>query len=152
MKGNGVTRLAAAVCIWAAASSAHAHHSDWIFFDLCTSVTIEGQVERIQWQNPHTWIDLKADDGMAYSAEWTSLTSGGAGPAREVLKAGDRLVIAGSPPRDPAMRRDSARRVVSALTQIRRLSDGWSWERAPGTTPPSALVVSRNARSEGNSP
>jgi len=30
------------------ASSAHAHHSHGMFYDACTSVTIEGRVESIQ--------------------------------------------------------------------------------------------------------
>jgi len=30
-----------------------------MFYDACTSVTIEGRVESIQWKNPHILIDLK---------------------------------------------------------------------------------------------
>jgi hypothetical protein len=90
MKRNVVIYLATAICMCTAASSAHAHHSYGMFYDLCASVTIEGQVESIPWKNPHIWIDLKTDDGTAYSAEWTSLQNvTAAGLAREVLKAGD---------------------------------------------------------------
>jgi hypothetical protein len=159
MKRNVALCLAAASCISMAPSSAHAHHSYGMFFDLCQSVTIEGRVESIQWRNPHVWIDLKGDDATAYSAEWTSLTPGGAGPAIDVLKPGDRLVITGSPVKDPTVKRgpalpsnpdaallrylavlrDPARRVVSSLTQVRRVSDGWSWGRTPGPTPPECV-------------
>jgi hypothetical protein len=156
MKRNVVTCLAVASCLSMAPPSAHAHHSYGMFFDLCQSVTIDGRVESIQWSNPHVWIDLKGDDGTAYGAEWTSLTPNGAGPARDMLKPGDRLVITGSSVKDPTLKRgpalpidpdgallrylavlrDPARKVVSALTQVRRVSDGWSWGRSPGPPPP----------------
>jgi len=129
--------LATAVCICTGAVSVHAHHSYGMFFDLCTRVTIEGHVENVQWKNPHVWIDLKTDEGTAYRVEWTSLQNlAAAGVVAGALKAGDRVVVTGSPPRDPALLPDPAVNVVSALTQIRRGSDGWSWGRAPGPTPP----------------
>jgi hypothetical protein len=146
MKRNAVMYLATVVCICTAAASAHAHHSHGMFYDLCTSVTIEGKVESVQWKNPHTWIDLKTNDGAAYRAEWTSLrgltNSGVAGPAQEALRVGERVVVTGNPMRDPALIRASypafnepAQKMVD-LTQIRRASDSWSWTRAPEPTPP----------------
>jgi hypothetical protein len=69
-------------------------------------------------------------------------------------------VVTGSPVRDPAqirdpalpapiqdpalirylaLIRDPAVKVVSALTQIRRASDSWSWTRTPGPTPPECV-------------
>jgi Family of unknown function (DUF6152) len=143
MKRNAI-HLATAICI-TVASSASAHHSYGLFYDLCTSVTIEGQVESVQWKNPHVWIDLKTDDGTTYGVEWTgpqNLTR--AGLATDALKAGDRVVVTGSPIRDaaqfraayPALARlDPMPQVVSALTQIRRMSDSWNWTRAVGPPP-----------------
>jgi hypothetical protein len=145
-----VIRLAAAVGICAASSTTHAHHSHGLFYDQCTSVTVEGQVESIQWKNPHTLIDLTTTDGTRYRAEWTSLQGlanrGVAGSAQDALTAGERVVVTGNPMRDPAqirasfpgypaVRVDPALKVVD-LTQIRRASDSWSWTRAPEPTPP----------------
>ena len=68
-------------------------------------------------------------------------------------------MITGSPAKDPALKRgpalpsdpdaallrylalihDPARPVVSALTQIRRVSDGWSWGRQPAQSPPECV-------------
>ena len=116
-----------------------AHHSHGMFYDSCTSVTIEGKVESIQWKNPHTLIDLKTNDGAAYRAEWTSLQGltnhGDAGRAQEGLKVGERVVITGNAMRDPASIRASVpaykepaeKMTVVDLVQIRRASNSWSW-------------------------
>jgi hypothetical protein len=126
--------LAAAICLCIPAWSAHAHHSYGTFFDLCTLVTIEGQVDTIDWKDPHIWIDLKTDDGVAYRAEWTSPRNlARDGVTSDRLKSGDRVAIAGSPPKDPALESKAGVKVISALTQIRRASDGWSWTRGRGT-------------------
>ena len=145
MKRNRVLHLATVVCLCAAASSAHAHHSHGMFYDQCTSVTIDGKIEAVQWKNPHTLIDVKTNDGAAFRAEWTSLqglaNGGVAGPAQEALKVGERIVVTGNPMRDAATIRASfpafiepAQKVVD-VTQIRRASDGWSWSRAPESIP-----------------
>jgi hypothetical protein len=146
MKRNVLIHLATVVWVCTAASSAHAHHSHGMFYDPCTSVTIDGKIEVVQWKNPHTLIDLKTNDGAAFRAEWTSLqglaNSGVAGPAHEALRVGDRVVVTGNPMRDAALIRASfpafkepAEKMVD-LAQIRRASDGWSWTRAPELTPP----------------
>ena len=99
--------LATALWLGTASFSAHAHHAYQLFFDMCTSVTIEGRVGNVQWADPHVWIDLETDDGTTYAAEWTgpqNLTR--AGVAADVLKAGDRVVVIGSPPLKPEMRRN----------------------------------------------
>jgi len=122
---------------------AEAHHSYGMFYDLCTSVPIAGQVERVQWKNPHVLIEVRTDAGDAYIAEWTDvlkLTRDGV--SADMLKPGDRIEVTGSPKRpletiDPAYRYlvDPALKVVSALTQLRRIGDGWTWKRDPGPRP-----------------
>jgi hypothetical protein len=149
MKRNVVIQLATAAYICATGSSAQAHHSYGTFYDLCTTVTVEGQVVNVKWQEPHVLMDLKTNDGTAYVAEWTSprtlLTT--AGLAAGTLKAGDHIAVTGSPLRPleqiPAAyrpeKRDPALIVVSALTQIRRASDSWSWTRLRESTPPECV-------------
>jgi hypothetical protein len=148
MKRHALSHLAATLSLTAAASSASAHHSYWLYYDLCQSVTIEGRVEDVQWTDPHVWINLTMDDGTTYHAEWTSLrgltNTSVAGPAKAALTAGARVVVTGSPVRDPALIRanytafkgDPAPRIVSALTQVRRADDGWRWGRRPDSNPP----------------
>ncbi len=148
MRRDIAIRVAAAVCICTAASSAYAHHSHGAFYDGCTSVKVEGTIESIQWKNPHVLIDLKTSDGAAYRAEWESLQGlvnhGVAGAAQEALRVGDRVVVTGNPMRDAAQIRatfpdlklneNPAQKTVD-LTQIRRASDDWSWTRGPEIAP-----------------
>ena len=143
MKRSLLIGLAAGIGLCVAPASAHAHHSYPTFFDLCQSVTITGQVATVQWKNPHVLIELKADDGTRYLAEWTSVE--GVTRVSNVdaltLKAGDRLVVTGSPARSAAQIRvsypalDPALTIVSALVQVRRPSDGWNWARAYALPP-----------------
>src|SRR4051812_33553341 len=134
--------LAAGIGLCIAPASARAHHSYQMFFDLCKTVIITGQVTNVLWKNPHILVELKADTGTGYLAEWTSVE----GVARVSnadalnLKVGDRLIVTGSPARSAAQIRsaypalDPALTIVSALSQVRRPSDGWNWARA--VTPP----------------
>ena len=118
------------------------HHSHPTFYDQCKSVTIEGKVDSVQWKNPHVLIDLTTADGNAYRAEWTSA---GALERRaiEPPKAGDNLVVTGNPMRDvaairarfPDLKLESPQKPVVDVAQIRRASDGLSWNRDPQPTP-----------------
>jgi hypothetical protein len=129
--------IAALALVVAGSLPAGAHHSHPIFYDSCTSLTIEGEVESVQWKNPHVLIDLVANDGKAYRAEWTS-----AGilerTSVEPPKAGDRVVVRGNPMRDaeairarfPSLNLTTPAKPVVDLIQIRRISDGWNWARA----------------------
>jgi len=129
--------IAALALVVAGSLPAGAHHSHPVFYDQCTSLTIEGEVESVQWKNPHVLIDLNANDGKAYRIEWTS-----AGildrTSIQPPKAGDRVVVRGNPMRDvesirarfPSLTLTTPEKPVVDLIQIRRASDGWSWGRA----------------------
>ena len=148
MKRSMAICLATVVGICTAASSAHAHHSHGLFYDICTSVTIDGTIDSIQWKNPHALIDLKTNDGAVFRAEWTSLQGltnrGIAGAAQEALRVGDRIAVTGNPMRDaaairasfPAYKEPAEKMKVIDIAQIRRANDSWSWARTPEPTPP----------------
>jgi Family of unknown function (DUF6152) len=136
-------RFVVAVLAVVVASSvgATAHHSHPVFYDSCTSLTIEGEIESVQWKNPHVLIDLIANDGKPYRAEWMS-----AGildrTSVEPPKVGNRVVITGNPMRDvaairarfPDLKLEPPVKPVVDLVQIRRASDGWSWARTESTS------------------
>jgi hypothetical protein len=65
------TAIPVAAALWArtVALPAEAHHGYGLFFDLCTSVTLEGRVEAVQWKDPHVYIELTLDDGTTHRAE-----------------------------------------------------------------------------------
>jgi hypothetical protein len=129
---------------------AGAHHAYATFFDLCTRVTIEGQVENVEWKSPHVWLHVKTTDGTVHRAEWTgpdSLERYGVKP--DSVKTGDRIVVTGSRFRDPALIRRTVPAfkgefldtTVSALTQVRRPSDGWNWTGGSPPVPPECAGI-----------
>jgi hypothetical protein len=117
---------AAALTATLTLGDAHAHHS-YAAFDRCTPVALEGEIDSIEWVNPHIRIHLRTENVSSYFVEWFSLIQlQQAGLEAEVLKPGDRIRVTGNPMRDPNMK------VLSLLSEIRRPTDGWSWLR---TTP-----------------
>jgi hypothetical protein len=109
---------------------AHAHHS-YAAFDQCKTTVLEGEINSVEWVNPHILIDLRTADVAHYRIEWFSLDQlNRANIASDTLKPGDSVVITGNAIRDPSLR------VMSRLSAIQRPSDGWSWVRSqPRLTP-----------------
>ena len=136
----GITALAIVV---AGSRPAGAHHSHPIFYDSCTTLTIEGAVESVQWKNPHVLLDVTTTDGKAYRADWTSVTALGR-RSIEPPKVGDRVVITGNPMRDvaeirarfPDLKLEPPQKPVLDVRQIRGAGDSWSWTTGPDVVPP----------------
>lgn len=104
---------------------AAAHHG-YAQYDRCTNVTLEGEIASVEWVNPHIVIDLATTDAKRYRVEWFTLAQLGQANIRTgTLKPGDHVLITGKTLRDPSQR------VMSLLSEIRRPSDGWSWEALP---------------------
>jgi ABC-type sugar transport system substrate-binding protein len=129
-----VLALLCATALAAAAAEAHHSHAD---FELAREVTVTGTIEGIQFRNPHVLLIVRTGGSTFYTAEWEGagwlqahpeLVSANAAPVTSAtLKAGDRIVIVGSPSRDDALR------TVVNLKEVRRPSDGWVWScRQPG--------------------
>jgi len=139
--------LATAVGFCMAASASYAHHSHPYFYDQCKSITIEGQVDSVQWKDPHTIIVLKLDDGRAYTIDWLALgqltNNQIIGPAKAALVFGARVAVTGNPIRTTAQIREHFPDFKSDVnpnivdpTLIRRVGDSWSWARRPNANPP----------------
>ena len=106
-------------------SSSTAHHSS-ARFDRCHPVTLTGEIDRVAWQNPHVEFVLRSSDGPAYAIVWLNLQQlkrDGVEP--NALRVGDRVEITG------AKQPEDTTRVITLLTAIRRVSDGWMWSRPP---------------------
>jgi len=117
------TLLVAFVASTLFAAVASAHHSYGAYFEDQT-VSIEGTVQSIHFANPHVTFNLRTADGEIYTAEWQNLIQlrhGNVGPT--TLKAGDRVIVIASPPRDTSSRK------ITLLREIRRPADGWLWRR-----------------------
>jgi len=103
-----------------------AHHSFAAHYFEDQSTSIEGEVAEFAYRSPHAWVYVLVADGRGgtqrVGAEWASpdrLTR--AGITKDTIKAGDHVVITGSPGRNPA---DFA----IHLKAIERPADGWSWQ------------------------
>ena len=129
-----------------------AHHSHPYFYDQCRALTIEGRVDRVQWIDPHTLITLTRGDGAVYIVDWNPVSrlksSGLIGPAQAALVTGTRIAVTGNPIRTlaqiraffPDYPRDEVNPNVVDPTHIRRVDDGWRWERTPVDRMPGSLT------------
>ena len=125
-----VVLLAAAACAFG--GPALAHHSFAATYLETESVTIEGELVQFVFRNPHSFVHVtvKDKDGttVTYNVEWGGTGQlGGTGVTRDTLKAGDSVIITGSPGRNAA---DHRLRMVS----LKRPRDGFAWGGKTGET------------------
>lgn len=52
------------------ASVAHAHHSFPAVFDAARPVAVTGKIVRVEWQNPHIWFYVEAEEPGGKPVEW----------------------------------------------------------------------------------
>lgn len=109
MRSKLITLVASGGVLMAAASSATAHHSFSAEFDLTKPVTLDGEVVKMEWVNPHSWlhIDVKKPDG---SVEHWKVEGGSPavmlrrGWTRDSLPAGTKVKVEGFQAKDGALR------------------------------------------------
>jgi len=121
--------LAAAICIVTAASSASAHHSHPLTYDWCKTLTIEGKVEKVEYNEPHSHIFLRLDNGTLWTVDWAP--SGGLkrngllDPAQKALVFGARIAVTGAP--------------IRTLAEIRQHFPDYNTEPDPNTIDPASM-------------
>ncbi len=125
-----VVSVAAVAVLAGAGARAYAHHSFAATYHEDQSITIEGELVQFLFRNPHSFVhvNVQEKDGTVrrYAVEWGGAGQlGGQGVTRETLKAGDYVVISGSPGRNP---KDHRVRMVT----LHRPKDGFGWGRRPG--------------------
>ena len=123
-----VLSFVACAVLLAGARVVSAHHSFTAAYDNTKRVEVEGVVKEFVWRNPHSFvrIDVTNKDGAVetWNLEWGSSSQLSASKypvTRTSIKFGDRIIAAGEPRRDPAVK---GLRVFS----IKRPVDGWMWE------------------------
>lgn len=104
---------------------AYGHHSFAAYYFEDQSVSIEGDLVEFEYRAPHASLRLTALDAQGqmqtYEVEWANPNRlSRDGITRDTLKAGDRVVITGSPGR-------TASEYKLHVKQIERPLDGWSW-------------------------
>lgn len=123
-------RTLLAVCLVALTTVAgpSAHHSFGNDYFEEQTVSIEGDVIAFEFVSPHAWLHLAVVNGSGnrqkYSVEWSHPARlKQAGFSATSFKPGERLIITGSPGRNPGEHRIH-------LRTIRRPSDGWKWPKS----------------------
>lgn len=118
--GSSISALAL-LCV---AGSASAHHPP--HFDRCKLYTVSGDVERIEWTNPHVKLTLKSADGTTYDLLWRSIQQLSlAGVQKDAVRVGDRLEVTGS------KQSDSSGHVSMLLSELHKGGDGLQWSQPP---------------------
>ena len=85
-----------------------AHHSR-AMFDVTQLISVEGTVAKVEWKNPHMWVELDVPAAGGKTERWgfegagaASMVAAGISP--QILKAGNRVKIIAHPPRDKSQR------------------------------------------------
>jgi hypothetical protein len=120
--------FAAALAWW---SAAEAHHSLAGMYDQSRRVTLDGTIAQFQFVNPHPFlmVDVQHTDGTTQS--WKAELDNRwelqeVGVTATTFKAGDRVVVIGSPGRD--------RTPLVYVWRLERTADGFLYEQV-GTSP-----------------
>jgi hypothetical protein len=97
MKRFGLSIILAAALLTDMSVPAAAHHS-FAMFDQTKSLTVKGQVAKIQWQNPHTYVVLQARDAQGQPAKYLLECAGPNelmrwGWKTDTVKAGDIVTV-----------------------------------------------------------
>ena len=110
---------------------AHAHHSIAGMYDESRRVTVDGLVAQFQFVNPHPFVMVDVKDASGTAQPWkleldNRRELADVGVTAETLKAGDRLVVSGSPAR--------AQPRALYVRRLERPADGFLYEQI-GSSP-----------------
>ena len=102
-----------------------AHHSFAATYFEDKTQTIEGDLVQFQFRNPHSYVHVEAPDESGamqrWAVEWGSgMQLSTQGLQATTLKAGDHVIIVGSPGRNPEDHR-------LRMKSITRPKDGFKW-------------------------
>ena len=98
-------RVAMIVGLIATAGAVVSAHHSFAAFDRKKEVTLTGVVKEVQWNNPHTWIQVMVTDVKGKQTEW-GFECGSpnmmlrTGWKSTTLKSGDKVTIVGNPLKD----------------------------------------------------
>ena len=96
-----------------------AHHAASVAYHVDKTITVEGVVTEVKWENPHTWVYVEAKDASGNLVKWSfegavpnQLYRRGVTPA--VLKPGVRVTIKAHPARDASRNAGEMTEVLGA--------------------------------------
>jgi Family of unknown function (DUF6152) len=109
--------LGSTVIVLVVAAPAVAHHAFGAEFDRDAPIRLQGEIVRLEWVNPHTWIhiDVVQDDGT--SEVW--MVEGGTpnvllrrGLRRDCLTPGTEIIVDGYQAKDHSLTRANGRDIT----------------------------------------
>ena len=86
--------------------SAYAHHSLTAEFDTRKTLVLTGVISRVQWVNPHIYVDLDVTDAGAKAATWhlecvpVAMARKAGVSMKTLMGNGDRVTVDAFPARD----------------------------------------------------
>ncbi len=117
MKMIYATFVAGALAILMYAVPAVAHHAFGAEFDADAPIRLEGDLVRVEWVNPHSWIHLEITAVDGSKEVW--MVEGGTpnvllrrGLRRECLAVGSELIVDGYQAKDHSLTRANGRDVT----------------------------------------
>ena len=107
---------------------ATAHHSNPLYFDMSKAITLEGEVRRVEWINPHVLLFLQSKNEKGEVETWivhgSSLNNAlrQAGSMKERLKPGTPISARVWPPRSPLYMNDAQTVLLTRPDDARKSS------------------------------
>ena len=102
------------VLSFAVVTGANAHHSFAALYDVAKTISLSGEVTKLEFKSPHAYIHFKVTGSGGKSEAWQiETTTPGmlirAGLTPETLRVGDKVSVTGNPTRD-------GRKIIRLLT------------------------------------
>ncbi len=121
----------ALVIALACCAAAEAHHSIAGMYDQGRRVTLDGVIAQFQFVNPHPFVMVDVRDAGGAAQSWKAELDNrwellDIGLTATTFKAGDRVIVSGSPGRD--------RTLLMYVRRLERPADGLLYEQV-GTSP-----------------
>jgi hypothetical protein len=101
-----------------------AHHPPKM--ERCISVTLTGQIERIEWRRPHVEVFIRTAEGVTHELSWLAINQLHLAQIyQDTLHIGDDVtIVAGIRPNEVVER-------PMLLSYIHRDVDDWGWSQKP---------------------
>ncbi len=117
MKKSTTILTVGAVAALLAAVPVAAHHAFGAEFDRDAPIRLQGEVVRLEWVNPHTWIHMEVESEDGTSEVW--MVEGGTpntllrrGLRRDCLTPGTEIIVDGYQTKDHSLKRANGRDVT----------------------------------------